>query len=190
VFVFAGAAAVDLLGMNANSISAFASTAAAVAAFLAARESSQAARDSNRALSYATKPDIRAQLLEGNLREGHGILMVRNHGNHEARDVRISWQLRDGSKGAHLFPVLSPKPEPGGVTDGSFITVDAERVDIGEVDISDRTGGTDTLIIEFGTALGQLRWRRIVTTEHTAQAEGGISSHTYEQHTSQDVEVG
>lgn len=152
----------DTLAAVAGVVSAAASAVAALAAFGAARHSSQAAHDSSRALSLATKPepDIQSDVRESATHQGRGRMeiSVENLSQKPIIEAVLRWHLRDGAAGYIEVGNISGRTRPyGGMLhapqDLRTFTVD---------NVDDTLPGVDRFQLEYGAELGPIRWVRTV----------------------------
>lgn len=132
--------------VNAGALTAAASAIAAIGAFLAAQRSSLAARESVRALSYATKPIV---WVETWLHGGVGIIL-HNQASFRAALVTVTYQSRAGKVVRRGVPFLEGE--------GGFAPRQQPRL-IQLEDTLPTGAGVDQVFIEYGAERGETRWR-------------------------------
>jgi hypothetical protein len=170
---------------DANAVAAVATAVAAVAAFASADSSANAARDSVRALSYATKPriDLHARQNQDAL-----TIQVVNDSTNPIGSCTLSWTLRDGSKGSRVL---------GSLAGYSFTTtglvIGAQGPSYPTVEITPNPGpkaGTDQYRVEFAGVQGSLRWRSTFEMTHESHTTEGIGSTRRQAQLVEEQEVG
>ncbi|UBQ02746.1 hypothetical protein [Curtobacterium sp. TXMA1] len=171
--IVAGYSALTLLGLNANAISAVATAIAAIAAFASASSSSTAARESVRALSYATKPTLSLDVRTTTT--GELTVYVANGSLQPAVDVVVRWRLRDGrSERRNLGDLRADTLQSEGLSfghQGPGVTLEVEPAP-GPV------SGTDRFEVEYGSTLGATRWVAKWEFQVTYQDDGETAGYS------------
>ncbi|WP_182047018.1 hypothetical protein [Curtobacterium sp. ME26] len=154
---------------DADAVAAVATAAAAVAAFASADSSANAARDSVRALSYATKPRI-----DLHVRQNQDSLTVQvvNDSTNPIGSCTLSWTLRDGSTGSRVLGSLA-----GYSFTTTGLSIGAQGPSYPTVEITPNPGrkaGTDEYRVAFAGVQGSLRWRSTFQITHERDATSDI----------------
>jgi len=139
---------VPLAGIDANALAAGGSALAAIAALLAARQSSEAARDSVRALSYATKPEVWIETMPG----GGRAIVLRNRASYTAVGVHLEYLPRDGRRKQNHVGRLAGDGAQGQTPRPTFLNLDPFGYPVGD--------GVDQLLVTFASSYGPVKWRQ------------------------------
>lgn len=132
--------------VNAGAFTAAASAIAAIGALLAAQQSSAAAKESVRALSYATKPSVWVETL----RRGGVDINLRNRSVYRATSIAVTYQSRSGTVLRRTLPFV----------DGEGGNLPYPRPQLISLERGFPTGdGVDQVIVEYGAEHGETRWR-------------------------------
>jgi len=175
-------------GPDAGTISALAAAVSAVAAFLAARQSSATARDASRALSLSTKPQ--AQILvhivpttepfdDEELR-----ITVGNTSAQPMEDAVLTWQLRDGSRGRHELGSIGPAPIARGLSFGAV----GSYYPVLTIPSPGRLDGVDTFTVTFRGRYPEIEWQTSVTARVTYPQPTPTDRQPWEIELSDEVE--
>lgn len=171
LLLLAGYWLIRSLKLDADSVAAVASGLAAFAAFGAALESRRTAKDSSRALAFATKPQpvVAMKIIPDN-ETGYSAVTVsvENLAVHRLRSGTLSWLLRDGTIGSMPVGEIRGRRAP---SVGMFHTPEGiERFTLAD-HFDDSLEGVDTVTLDyFGE--GQLTgWRQTIIDgwEHSDQ---------------------
>lgn len=154
-------------GPDAGTISALAAAVSAVAAFLAARQSSATARDATRALSLSTKPQ--AQILVHIVSTTEAFddeelrITVGNTSAQPMEDAVLTWQLRDGSRGRQELGSIGPAPIARGLSFGAIGSYYPALT----IPIPGRLDGVDTFTVTFRGRYPEIEWQTTVKARVT-----------------------
>jgi hypothetical protein len=162
------------LGLDANAIAAVASAAAALAAFGSASQSSAAARDAIRALSWSAKPVMN---VDGSIPpvSEHHLAYIQNDSIYPVDSATVRWTLRDGRTGESTFGKLHGRRTPrGNIYVAGDMGVHYDPIDLGEFS---PTSGHDKFEIEYRGANGPTTWRTVILLSYAAQTnpDGTVS---------------
>lgn len=162
ILLVVGYLVVRRLGIDANTVAAVSGAVAAFAAFLAASESNQTARNATAALALALKPDPYIRLEPGENMSSAQInqrftLEVENLSQNPGRIIEIRWRLRDGTSGTSGPANFGGRATPVGLgflhSPGPTVTIDLGICDASQI-------GADEVEVTFTDAQNLQRWRR------------------------------
>lgn len=144
------------LSAIATAIAAITGAVAAFAALGAAHESAQAARDGQKALSLATKPEPRIKVMfTGSGQTIQLKMMVDNQSRHPVQKSTLSWDLADGTRGTYDLGRIEPSDRFTRNGNRDFV----EHV----VDLRDyRATSSNEVVLKYRGELGSVQWRKAV----------------------------
>jgi hypothetical protein len=165
ILLFGGYWLIRSLKLDADSVAAVASALAAFAAFGAALESRRTAKDSTRALAFATKPQpVVAMTITPDNDTGYSAVKVsvENLAVHPLRSGTLSWLLRDGTTGSVPVGEIRGRTSP---SVGMFHTPEGiERFSLADP-FDDSLEGVDTVTLDYFGEGPLTGWRQTISEE-------------------------
>jgi hypothetical protein len=165
ILLFGGYWLIRSLKVDADSVAAVASALAAFAAFGAALESRRTAKDSTRALAFATKPQpVIAMTLTPDNETGYSAVKVsiENLAVHPLRSGTLSWLLRDGTTGALPVSEIRGRTTP---SVGMFHTPEGIASFSLADSFDDSLEGIDTVTLDYFGEGPLTGWRQTISEE-------------------------
>jgi hypothetical protein len=165
ILLFGGYWLIRTLHLDADSVAAVASALAAFAAFGAALESRRTAKDSTRALAYATKPQpVVAMTISPDNETGYSAIKVsvENMAVHPLRSGTLSWLLRDGTTGSVPVGEIRGRTSP---SVGMFHAPEGiESFSLADC-FDDSLEGVDTVTLDYCGESSLTTWRQTIREE-------------------------